>query len=77
MTCHGICFKIPFLLAYLCLPANIIAFAYNVHMITSTNFYLFLKIGSCLKDGGTFFLSWLGWSSNPLHLLQGTFNIMI
>jgi hypothetical protein len=52
-------------------------FASNVHMIASINSYLFLKIGSYPKDGGTFSLFWLCCYSNPFHLLQSTFNIMI
>jgi hypothetical protein len=43
-----------------------------LHLLT----LLCFLIDPCLEDGETFFLSWLGWSYNPLHLLC-TFNIMI
>jgi hypothetical protein len=45
----------------------------GLHLLT----ILYFLIGSCPKNGGTFSLSWLGSSCNPLRLLQGTLIIMM
>jgi len=39
--------------------------------------FLCFLVGSCLQDGGTFSLSWLGSSCIPLCFLWGTLIIMI